>query len=257
MRCLTGFLVVLWAIPLWAQEGPRELKEKAKAAFRELEEECLTLYVINALNKKPVPGAVVKIVGGEYKTDEEGKICFPIPEDGTYRAQVSAEGYEPTSLPVEVMAGTAFVLYLPISPKLEIDQARIVLVWGKKPKDLDAHLVCVGRYHISYRDMRKGKEALLDIDCRDGRGPETITLTRIDPEEHYIYYVHDYTNRNKPRSKGLSKNSHATVILYAGDRQWTFTVPRGIRGTVWKVFEIVDGKVVPCEGGCVGAKMPE
>jgi len=83
MRCLTGFLVVLWAIPLWAQEGPGKLKEKAEAAFRELEEECLTLYVIDALNKKPVPGAVVKIAGGEYRTDEKGRICFPIPEDGT------------------------------------------------------------------------------------------------------------------------------------------------------------------------------
>jgi uncharacterized protein YfaP (DUF2135 family) len=122
---------------------------------------------------------------------------------------------------------------------------RIIVDWGSEPKDLDAHLVKKDSYHISYRNMRQYEDhVMLDRDERNGHGPETITIMKLDESGHYTYYVHDYSNRKNKGSSALGR-SGATVKVY-NNREiiYEFFVGQG-NGTVWKVFSIKNGVFTP------------
>lgn len=224
-------------------------RDHVSDAFNEMEGE-LTLYFFNALNGEPIEKAQVTIDGvGEYTTDDAGRVFFPIPEeDGKYRVRFQHTGFISPTLKIEIMAGSLFFNRFSISPRMAPGTVRIVLDWGKKPPDLDAHLVKENTYHISYRDMSSYQDgvAKLDRDDRNGFGPETITIKRIDPAGTYTFYVHNYSDRHGPMSKSLSK-SRARVLVYGGDNQLlhTFQVPQESSGIYWKVFDIRDGLIQP------------
>ena len=123
-------------------------------------------------------------------------------------------------------------------------QVRIVLDWANRPRDLDAHLIKKGDYHISYRHTTTAQDgaAQLDRDDTNGNGPETITINEMSVTDSYIYKVHDYSNRSRRRSKKLANQSRATVRVY-GDNQLvhTFRINANSDGTEWTVFRIENG----------------
>ena len=133
-----------------------------------------------------------------------------------------------------------------ISPALAPGKIRIVLDWASRPADLDAHLVKKGQYHISYRDKRKFEDqAALDRDDRDGYGPETVTIERLDPKADYAYFVHDYTNRKRADSSDLSA-SKAHVLIYAdGQLKEQMWLSGGAPGRIWHVLDIRQGGLQP------------
>jgi hypothetical protein len=205
------------------------------------------LYFLNALDGEPVIGAVVELDGiGLYETDPEGKIIFPrTEEDGDIGVHFKAKGFIDTDINVEVVAGTIFNNRVSVSPEMAIEYMRIILDWGRSPKDLDAHLTKDKKYHISYRDKKVSDDgiATLDRDDTDSFGPETITVKEIDGDSHYIFWVQDFSNRNDNNSKSLSK-SGATIKVYGnGELMESVSVPSGERGNKWNVFEIVNGKI--------------
>jgi len=212
----------------------------------EMDTEHFTLRFFNALDGTPIQDATVEIDDvGKFKTDVEGKVRFPKMKDGEIAVHFRADGYIPTDLPVEIVAGSIFNNRISVSPEMAIEYFRIVLDWKRYPRDLDAHFVKDGGYHISFRNMKASRNdvARLDRDDTDGFGPETITVKKINSGDHYVYYVRDYTNRNDDNSKALSR-SGATVKIYGDGRLMdVVTVPQGKHGNKWTVFEIVNGKV--------------
>ena len=239
-----------------------QIQSKSDDVFEELETGNLTLRFYNAVNGQPVQKGTVTIEKtGEYVTDEEGKVIFPPPaEDGFLKVLFHAKDYVPTEFSIEIMAGTLFFNRISISPMMDIKFLRVVVDWDKEPRDLDAHFVRRGSggYHISYRNMKVLADGtgMLDIDAMNGFGPETITLKEVSPQASYEYFVHDYTHQNEPNSNSLS-NSKATVKVYGnGTLLNIFQVPRKKEGTVWKVFEIVDGIVRACTPECISFGNP-
>ena len=137
---------------------------------------------------------------------------------------------------------------------LEAGQVRIVLSWGENPSDLDSHLVRltnnVKDYHVYFGDMRPANaDANLDTDDTSSYGPETTTINNLSSTSIYKYYVHDYSNGGNHNDEIL-KASGAKVDVYYGDQSKTFYVPNE-NGNAWKVFEIVNGEIVPCTSECV------
>jgi len=251
-KFLSLALLILLAQHANAQVSKEQrLKEDAFDTFHELDKKELTLRFYNALNAAPVPDAEVEILNiGRFVTDFEGRATFPIPEnDGFYTVQFLKKGFVKTEFKIEIAAGTLFFNRFSISPTMPIGYLRVVLDWEAKPRDLDAHFIKNGVYHISYRNMRVSNDGVtsLDRDDIDGYGPETITAKNIDAQAEYIFAVHDYTNRNQSSSSELSRAKACVKVFGDGRLMNIFYVPQSQNGNYWEVFKMVNGEVIPLQ----------
>ena len=228
------------------------MMENADDAFTNLEER-FTLRFFDATNGRPIPRATVTFEGERTTTNSKGAATFDLPDDLLPEEERTVlfehPKYVRTEGPVTFMVGMVWFNRFSVSPALPPGRIRIALDWEASPRDLDAHLVKRGQYHLSYRDKRKIRDiAWLDRDDMNGYGPETVTVLKLDRDAHYTYYVHDYSNRASRTSSKLSE-SRAHVRVYTRDGLLhTFTAPRSSKGNVWKVFEISGGRVTPTGG---------
>ncbi len=215
------------------------------------EEGLMTLRFINSLDGQPVPEASITIQDyGTFKTDLEGKLRFEaLGKDGRYPFRFEKKGFISEDDFFEVIAGTIFYNRFSVSSSINKGTYRIVLDWDKKPKDLDAHLLKGDQFHISYRHQVTSQDGLtsLDLDARDGYGPETITIRNLDENASYDYYVHDYTNKNKKNAKGLYKTKARVKVYGDGKLLYVFRIQEKIKGNAWDVFRIVNGQIVPVD----------
>ena len=249
MRSLTLFIVVILFSATAVQAQNQGVKDRAGDAFREMNTGDLTLRFVNALDGEYVKGAAVTINGTSYTTDFEGKVLFkPGVTNGKLPVSFRKEGFISSEFNIDIMVGSIFQNQISVSPVMTANSWRIVLDWADRPRDLDAHLVKEGAYHISYRDKRTSDDgvARLDRDDTNGNGPETITINRIDDNEVYTFAVHNYSDRGNRRSNDLAMKSHATVRVF-GDNQLieTFQLSRNENGVMWTVFQIKEGHLVP------------
>ncbi|WP_457621845.1 carboxypeptidase regulatory-like domain-containing protein [Persephonella sp.] len=256
-------------LPVTGQVTIEEGETKVFEAFLILDDEqatgngILSGYILDALNSYGIANATIEfregqnITSGEpittIVTDASGFYSVELPA-GVYTGLVKAEGYKSTGFTFVVIANETNNKDVSLSPVLQEGEIRIVLTWGEFPSDLDSHLVKLVddsvQYHVYYSNMSPTDEAFLDVDDTTSFGPETITIINPDSSAVYRYYVHDYTTYSGSDSMNLA-NSGATVKVYVGEDEYTFFVPN-LPGTAWKVFEIVNGEIVPCIGdSCV------
>ncbi|MEA2095069.1 MAG: carboxypeptidase regulatory-like domain-containing protein [Candidatus Cloacimonadota bacterium] len=201
--------------------------------------------IVDAVTGDPLKDAKVSITdymkqARQTITDETGIFVFEV-EIGQYRLDISKEEYIGTFANVRMGADeTPREIVCALSP--EIKEFRIVLTWGSRPKDLDAHLSGPnpdgGDFHIWYRNRYPiGGKDFLDRDDMDKYGPETVTIYK-PAVGNYRYSVHDYSNKKSKRSKNLSR-SNAQVFVYGQNKLLaSFEVPHNFRGNCWHVFEI-------------------
>ncbi len=140
-----------------------------------------------------------------------------------------------------------------LSPKIGDDEIRVILEWGKNPKDLDAHLTgpiagSNNRFHIFWSEpvffQNNTLHASIDHDTSSSYGPETITIYN-QTNGIYRYSVHDWSNNTSNNSHELS-NSSATVKIFKGKNLLeTFHVPPNREGNLWTVFEMEKGIITP------------
>ena len=225
-------------------------KKRVEDAFHELDTGEMTLRFHNALNGEPIVGAKIVLAEKEtFMTDSAGKFTRPMPEDGYYTVEFSKKGFIPAKFEIEIAAGTLVFNQISVSPDLPLGHIRVVVDWGRRPADLDAHLVKRGGYHISYHNMKEANDggAKLDRDDRTGLGPETITISKLDQKGEYTYYIHDYSNRLNKGNTWLS-NSNAHVKVFGNNQLLhVYRVPGGKKGTYWPVFKIRDGGIKTIE----------
>ena len=246
VRILLLFALLLSATSL--ADSPRDrLRQNAADADAEIDGQ-FTLRFLDAVNGQGIAGAEVIFGGQTKRTDVEGAVRFFTPLDldheETRNARFHKSGYVSCEVEVEFLVGAVWFNRYSISPSLSPGKIRIVLDWEASPRDLDAHLVKGNSYHISYVDMRQFEDqAKLERDDRDGFGPETITVMRVDEDATYRFSVHDYSNRNHSGSRALS-DSRAHVRIYTPDGLWaSIAVPRDAQGTLWHVFELSHGEL--------------
>ncbi|HPR16849.1 MAG TPA: carboxypeptidase regulatory-like domain-containing protein [Candidatus Cloacimonadota bacterium] len=201
--------------------------------------------VLNAVDGNPITGA--NVMATDYLresdmviTDENGFFMFEA-EIGEYKVAASQNGFIGTAATIRMGADeTPREIIFALSP--EIKEFRIVLTWGSRPRDLDAHLSGPdpdgGNFHIWYRNKYPiGGRDFLDRDDTDKYGPETITIYKPAVGEYY-YSVYDYTDRAKKSSKHLSR-SNATVNVYGQNKLLaTFEIEPDQKGNCWHVFKI-------------------
>jgi len=180
-----------------------------------------------------------------YNTDSSGNFSF-IKSYGYYTLELIKTDYTTTSYNITVVGNNTTTQDLTMTPVLEEGKTRIILTWGENPEDLDSHLVKVKdgtvEYHVYY-SAKISSEAELDHDDTSSYGPETITITNLDSDADYYYYILDYTNHGDTTTSDALANSSAKIELYYNGNYTVYNVPSG-EATIWKVFKISSGTVI-------------
>ncbi|MBP5451803.1 MAG: hypothetical protein J6Y16_06170 [Treponema sp.] len=215
----------------------------------------LGLFFADAETGKAVKGLEVTIDaeddledGNIFVTGKDGFIEFSVLPDGDYTFYVSKEGYAEEELEFRVRAGFILNYRFVVTKIPEPGSLRIVLKWNEKPYDLDLHLQKEGGYHISYWAMHAAEDgsASLDVDKRDGWGPETITVNKWTFDKTYQIYVIDYSNKSRSSSNQLAGSGASVSVYNENGFVRTFYVPGG-KGVRWDVCSIKNGTVTPIE----------
>jgi hypothetical protein len=207
-------------------------------------------YVKNAINNNIIAGASVYLADGTTATtDANGKYSFTGLSAGNVSINATAKGYFLSQITLQltdnIPAGTLadFVL----SPVLASGQFRAVLTWAALPTDLDAHMKTPNGCEVYYRNRACGSISL-DVDQRQGFGPETVTINGFQVTGTYTYYVINYSGE-KPLttsngriqvygSQGLLADISVPTTGTASYRYWVgFTIDQ--TGAVTVVNTIV------------------
>ncbi|KAJ7393926.1 hypothetical protein OS493_003595 [Desmophyllum pertusum] len=132
-------------------------------------------------------------------------------QPGYYQVRTSRIGYYTLNEDLTIASTTEKHVMIHqdmvISPRLSLrgtdDMYRIVLTWGRSPKDLDSYLMTPwprdsdcqsGMVFYDGKKCQQGSQTIdLDVDATDMYGPETITMRALQSET-FGYYVHIYTN---------------------------------------------------------------
>ena len=90
----------------------------------------------------------------------------------------------------------------------------------------------------------------LDTDVREGKGPETITLTP-SPSNHYRFFVHNFTGQEGSNYPISESGAKVVVHKASGDCEEFEISPeividsRQKFGVIWHVFDVVNGEILP------------
>lgn len=162
---------------------------------------------------------------------------------GMYTAEVSAVGYITEYLDLEIIRGQIRTgKNIVLSPTAAEGEIRIVLTWGSSPADLDAYAIGTSsqgsRFNINFSRPEASGIGNLDVDDKNGYGPETITIT--DTGAEFTYSVMDFM------LEGTMPSSGATVKVYlpGSASAVTYTIPSG-EGVLWEVFSYQNGELLP------------
>lgn len=212
-----------------AQENPFdeeyfEIDALQNEAFSELDG-VIKVRFTDAVDASPIAGAEVVFLQLRYSTDNNGYIHIPHKifekiTEAKIEFTCKKDGYITLNDHFIVLLGTLWFKNFSLSPEIPLESVRFVLHWGEMPKDLDLHLVC-SSWHISYRNKKSAEgKAVLDKDDRNGFGPETITLNKVDLSEDYRIYVYNFSDEAKP-DKGskvyvYNKNRLEKIIELTG-----------------------------------------
>jgi hypothetical protein len=219
--------------------------------------EVILLVNDSMIKDKSLAGVFLTITGSadetiiaEGKTDQEGRFSTDL-APGPYRLNLRKPGYVPMAeTPFEVIGKESQRLTFTMTMLMEslgLDEQRrvqIVLNWGHgndQIPDIDAHLLCpcqVRSSHVYFGDKThtaNEHSISLDVDDRDGGGPETITL--LDPPPgHYTYYVHDYTS-SLPR---LGTSDVVVRVIFGDQPAGEFRVPATVTHRLWHPFKAIE-----------------
>ncbi len=210
--------------------------------------------IIDAVTGEGVPDAELTFVLEEDSsvtetlvTDWDGSFSAEL-EEGIYNVTITAEGYLEETIQFEMEEGRNYSgEQFTISPELMAGTARIVLEWGAEPQDLDFYMMGEtdngDDAFVSFRhrtaDAGGNTIAELDVDDRDGYGPETITV--YDLNGVYSFTVVDYRVTSTLQQYG------ATVKIYLPDQSSPEIIeldPGAGVDNFWEVFELDHGEVI-------------
>lgn len=222
--------------------------EPEGAALENADGMKLSGKVISAVSAQGVNGAELTLVSRSdgtqqtVTTDSYGGYSATLPA-GDYRVTVRCSGYVEETFDCTVSSyNRETEKSFTITPTLSEGQIRIVLTWGSSPTDLDSYLsgttdsgASVFTSYYQRTSMNNGtKLAELDVDDRDGYGPETTTIYDINGV--YEFTVMDYTG------SGTMSSSGAVVKVYTPDSTVEIPICAGLNNG-WSVCKIDHGTV--------------
>jgi hypothetical protein len=157
-------------------------------------------------------------------------------DDKTVSMIVKKEGFSPLVVSCPC-AGMSYAISETLGQQ-RLEAFRVVLNWGKAPRDLDLHAVYEDS-HV-YFNHKKGADSFLDVDDTTSFGPETITINKRHSGTKYVFAIHNYSVHGKYGTDTLSA-SQAKVFVYVGESLIkSYYVPTGKKGALWVLFALDD-----------------
>jgi hypothetical protein len=227
-------------ITLTANAGPNPLPKPTIPlveikGFIKSAKDGLLIPSVSDLNFK----AIYQATDGKVYTANllpEGKYSVNLPL-GDYTRIVTLVGYTDNSQKVSVVGpsdetdGNNRIIMVPI---LDFNDWKMVLTWGKIPRDLDSHLLTPWGAKVYYGN-KTVQNASLDLDNTTGEGPETIIIKDIT-SGIFKYYVNNFSRE----ANLVTSNAHVQLTK-AGTQKGDFTVPTSpVLDTnhAWHVFDV-------------------
>ena len=181
---------------------------------------------INNKTGKEITKTIKTSNGGLFETGELA--------NGVYTGEILSDQTIPTYFNFVCIGESNDIGIIAVTPLLSDNEMRIVLTWGKNPRDLDSHLI--GPTQHIYYGAKNGIGVNLDYDYTQSYGPETITMVFDKlPVETYKYCVNWYAG------SGTWDKSEAKIQVYIGSNLVKeFYVPNSMRtsGGNWEVFTV-------------------
>jgi pimeloyl-ACP methyl ester carboxylesterase len=213
--------------------------------------------VVSATTGQPLAGVNYVLSRNSIEwsgvTDASGNYSVSNLVIGTYELRLSKAGFQNETFYFTVRADQSNVGNANMREMLGEGQASIRLTWEIDPQDLDSHLVKYNaageqQYHIYYSDKVDTISGdNLDLDDVTSYGPETTTIQYLDPSARYVFAVYHYAG-----SGSITTTSSAHVAVgYGNNSTINFSAPTSGEGVWWKVFEIQNGVVLPCQSNCM------
>lgn len=218
----------------------------------------VTVVVTDRATGAPVVGAQVILTtpsGADQigTTDVNGRVTFAgVRPAGGGQILVTAPGYLPASVPVNVPATGSRTVSVPLDPDVAVQSPTAFIFqldWGITPKDLDLH--CSGpdqaggpRIHCFFGSRTPVPYVTLDTDDTNGTGPERITISRLAglyvPGEYHVW-VHCYST---PPPGFFDSGASVTLVSLDGMNlptqrgRWTVANAQGMEDRLWLVVQI-------------------
>ena len=244
--------------PAWLTfDAPATLRGQVTDALRgmPLEDVWVTASGVSGLSDTQGQYVLTNVPPGFLKANFDAKIrsglapltveFINLSLDAAATVQAAKLGYVSyTNTQVSIRPAADVRLDFSLSPT-NVPGLRLVLNWGAKPRDLDAHLLTPtiesNAYEVAFPPRNRGHlesapYAQLDVDRTTGFGPETITISRLYPGTYY-YYVHNYED-DQGFTGDLSGSSAIVQILSDQGVLRTASVPESGSGVYWLVCSI-------------------
>ena len=214
---------------------------------------------VNGTNNQALNGdvsvAVTYRVGGQEKVEyvDSGDLVLPkgvwtSADDGLVTALVKYEGFRDKTInffKCGNMKRDSRVLKVALDPKAKAGENfdhRFILTWGKTPRDPDIHILRSDGKHVCH-SCQSDDGMRLDVDVRNGFGPETMTVASKKGYE-YIVYVYNFSN-DVPFTKSSCVVGHSNLST---QEDISYEVPKEIGADgmrYWWICKIYDdGEVV-------------
>jgi len=210
------------------------------------------IKIIDALNGNPIKNAKVRIRNGlnkkegmviEQKTTNQNGECLFRNDAGYYSLEILKDHYNTCFENIVVIGGENKKKEFSLSPVLGEDEIRILLNWGDSPSDLDSHVIKEKNgqevLHVYWNHLTED-EVNLDRDDIDWFGPETVTISPMDTNGTYKYFIYNFSGEGDY----VLSNSEARVTVITAEETYEYNVPYG-SGRYWNVFNISNGVIQP------------
>lgn len=215
------------------------IKDDENNDFKEMESSMVFSFK-DAVNCKPISNANISFFGQNFTTNRDGEFEIPTPPDDldmTTSLKAKRDGYMNLKQNITASIGTFSTVRFLMTQHVPLTQARIILSWGEKPRDLDLHIKSED-FHISYRNKSGSQyKVSLDKDSMNGFGPETITIKQLEENKKYDIYVSRYS------SSGKINNSVNLSVYANGELDKSLQFPNNIKSKCIKVATIYNSKV--------------
>jgi len=179
------------------------------------------------------------------RTAADGSYAVAGLEYGNLTCVITGDGFATTYTTVVALGGVDRIDQdAAVSPRVDTGDTRIVLTWGERPRDLDAHLTGPGAAGETpfrvYFANKQADVAVLDLDDTASFGPETVTVDA-SRSGTFRYSVYNYSGDGGGR---LAESGARVQVLRPEGVVADVFVPRG-EGDLWTVFDLIDGEILP------------